>query len=77
MIIEEKVTDYGGNFLTVRRSVAYNNSNDENTLTLDFANGEVVGTSYDFGGIRSSGGGQLKLEELRRFKALLNSFEEL
>lgn len=76
-MIEEKVLEYGGGFTTVKRSIEFNNGHDENTLTVDYQNRKIVGASYKFGGVQSFGGGQSKLEELARFKQLLNSFPDL
>lgn len=77
MEIIEKVLDYGSRFQSIKHTIEYNNGHDENMLTVDFDNGEVVGVSFKFGGTLSCGGGSYKIEELRRFKALLNSFPEL
>ena len=77
MEIIEKVLDYGSRFQSIKRTIEYNNGHDENMLMVDFDNGEVVGASFKFGGTLSCGGGSYKIEELRRFKALLNSFPEL
>lgn len=77
MQIKEKVNDFGGGFVTVKRAIDYNNGNDENSLMIDFQDGKIIGASYDFGGVLSMGGGYYKVEELARFKALLNSFTEL
>ncbi|AKU43754.1 hypothetical protein CPT_Merlin108 [Citrobacter phage Merlin] len=77
MEIQEKVLDYGSRFQSIKRTIEYNNGHDENMLMVDFDNGEAVGASFKFNGTLSCGGGSYKIEELRRFKALLNSFEEL
>lgn len=73
----ERVVEHGGGHVSVHRSIEYNNGHDNNILCLDIKDGKAIGASYKFGGVSSFGGGQIKLEELARFKALLNSFTEL
>lgn len=77
MEIIERVVERGGGHVSIHRSIEYNNGHDNNIVCLDINDGKVIGASYKFGGVSSFGGGQLKVEELRRFKVLLNSFTEL
>lgn len=77
MEIIERVVEHGGGHVSIHRSIEYNNGHDNNILCLDINEGKVIGGSYKFGGVSSFGGGQMKLDELVRFKALLNSFPEL
>lgn len=77
MEIIERVIPQGGEHMTVHHSIEYNNGHDNNLVSVDFNAGKVIGASYKFGGVSSFGGGLAKVEELRRFKALLNSFPEL
>lgn len=75
--INKRVIPQGGEHVTVHHSIEYNNGHDNNLVSVDFYGDEIIGASYKFGGVSSFGGGKMKVEELRRFKALLNSFPEL
>ena len=77
MDIKEQVLDYGSRFQSIKRTIEFDNGREENMLMLDFDNGLVVGASFKFNGTLSCGASSYKVEELRRFKHLLNSFPEL
>lgn len=77
MEIIERVVEHGGGHIGVTRSIEYNNGHDNTLITMDIHEGRAIGASFKFSGMSSFGGGQMKLEELARFKQLLNSFPEL
>ncbi|QYN80265.1 hypothetical protein [Kosakonia phage 305] len=77
MKIIERIAEHGDGHIGVTRSIEYNNGHDNTLLTMDIVNGRAIGASFKFSGMSSFGGGEMKLEELRRFKHLLNSFPEL
>lgn len=54
-----------------------NRDRNETMLRIEICNGELMSSSYKFNGIHSVSSGRQCIEELRRFKALLNSFPEL
>lgn len=76
MKIIENVTDYMMS-VAVTRSIAYGNHGGKTVLMLEINDLEQpVGGSAIFDG-KTSSFSRESVEELRRFKALLNSFEEL
>lgn len=77
MEIIERIVNHGGGHIGVTRSIEYNNGHDNTLITMDICDGRAIGASFKFSGMTSFGGGQMKLEELARFKQLLNSFPEL
>lgn len=76
MEIETKIRDVG--CIQVTKTIECNENGwggfNELTLSLDRETNEVLHSSFCFNGYRTSG---VDLAELRRFKALLNSFTEL
>ena len=77
MEIIERIVNHGGGHIGVTRSIEYNNGHDNTLITMDIHEGRAIGASFKFSGMSSFGGGLLTLEELARFKQLLNSFPEL
>lgn len=77
MIIRESTVNYG-NEIVINRLIDNPNPNTRGTfLSLDLINGKVEGVTFSFNGTKTSSTSSETIEELRRFKALLNSFEEL
>lgn len=77
MMIEELKLGYGSEVVIKRLIQHPNPNNPATTLSLDFINGEVAGATFSFNGRKTSTTSSETIEELRRFKALLNSFGEL
>lgn len=77
MEIIERIVNHGDVHIGVTRSIEYNNGHDNTLITMDIVNGRAICASFKFNGMSSFGGGQMKLDELSRFKQLLNSFPEL
>lgn len=73
-MINEKVMEHG-DIVSTARSIERNPNSwgDDTSLTIDISTktGAIAHISMAFNGSRCSG---VNLEELRRFKALLNSF---
>lgn len=78
MIIEvESVPD--GLYDTTHKRIFYGGQRRETSLRVstDERTGQVESIFFEFNGVKCSSFAKRTFDELRRFKALLNSFEEL
>lgn len=78
MEIKVRTNDYGNGHTTRTAEISHPDNRFTTTnLTVDFSNGEATGASFTFNGTRTCGCSLRTIEELRRIKKILNSFEEI
>lgn len=72
-MINETVFDYGS-MSTVQRSIEHPDERASTMLAFDIKDGKFIGVTFEFNGTRCCSTSKSTIEELARFKQLLNSF---